>query len=152
MARVRFPDVNQGRYYPPRFDRTHDLTSVLSYHANKQWTFSTVFQYATGQPYTLPLGQTPEYDTPFRSYWRKILTIGRVNASRLPAYSRLDLSATRKGTFLGLMPAELSLQIINVYARRNVWYYKFNLNGSSYSIERVKSLPIVPSVSYTIHF
>ena len=152
LARVRFPEVNEGRYYPPRFDRTHDLTSVLSYHASKQWTISTVFQYATGQPYTLPLGQTPEYDTPFRSYWRKILTIGRVNASRLPAYSRLDFSATRKGTFLGRMPAELSLQIINAYARRNVWYYKFNLNGSSYSIERVKSLPIVPSVSYTIHF
>ena len=152
MARVRYPDVNQGRYYPPRFDRTHDLTSVLSYHVNNQWTISTVFQYATGQPYTLPLGQMPEYDTPFRSYWRKILTIGRVNASRLPAYSRLDFSATRKGTFLGLMPAELSFQIINAYARRNVWYYKFDLNGSSYTLDPVRSLPIVPSVSYTIHF
>ncbi len=152
MSRVRFQDVNDGRYYPPRYDRTHDLTTALNYHINDQWTISTVLQYATGQPYTLPLGQTSEYDTPFRSYWRKILTVGRVNASRLPAYSRMDLSASRKGTFLGLLPSELGIQIINVYARRNVWYYKFDLNGSSYTVERVKSLPIVPSVSYTIHF
>jgi len=151
VTRRKFPNFNLDRFYPPKFDRRNDVDLVLNYQFSRRWRVSTVFKYATGQAYTKPLGRAV-FLTPFDSEVRDVLTVGRVNASRLPAYNRLDLSFSRSGTFFGTGHAEWKFQVINVYSRRNVWFYQYDFNKNPIKRNQVTMLPILPSISYTIKF
>ncbi len=155
----KFPGYNhsienpgKARYYPPKYDRTHDVTMTLSYRLTDNWELSTVFNYATGQAYTRPLGYTETGGFPFGEDRRGQLLVGKVNAARLPPYHRVDLSATRDGTFFGMGSAEWKFQIINVYSRRNMWFYNYDLDERPIERSAVKLLPILPSVTYSVDF
>ncbi len=145
-------DPGQSRYYPPKFDRTHDLTLSLSYRLSEQWELASVFNYATGQAYTRPRGYTETGRFPFGNFRRGQLTVGRINAARLAPYHRLDLSATRHGTFFGMGEAEWKFQVINVYSRRNMWFYNYDLDERPIERSAVKLLPILPSLTYSVDF
>lgn len=162
VTRRKFPNFNepiggsQARFYPPKYDRSQDINLVLEYKLSRRWKTNIVFNYATGQAYTKPLGRAVAIDSPFSSSESSStvvdqVIVGKVNASRLPAYHRLDLSFTREGTFFGAGEAEWQFQIINVYSRRNIWFYNYDLNFPV-TREPVQLLPILPSVSYTINF
>lgn len=151
VTRRKFPNFNIDRFYPPKYDRENDIKLILNYHLSRQWKLTGVFNYATGQAYTRPLGRTV-IDTPFNVNGDQVLTVGRVNASRLPAYNRLDLGFTRTGTFFGIGSAEWQFQVINVYSHRNVWFYSYDFNKNPIKQNTVYMLPIIPSVSYTIKF
>ena len=151
ITRRKFPGVNDNRFYPPKYDRTHDVNLVANYELNDRWRATGVFSYATGQAYTLPSGRT-QLDNPFSSVPDDVLIVGKLNASRLPAYHRLDVGFTREGQFFDVGPAELQLQLITVYSRRNVWFYSYDFEANPVKVEAVNLLPIIPSVSYTISF
>jgi hypothetical protein len=150
-TRRKFENYNNSNFYPPKFDRTHDMNVVVNYNLSRKWMLTSVFSYATGQAYTEPLGRTRIRD-PFGTLPTDPLTVGRVNASRLPDYHRLDLSATYYSTFFGLGDSELQIQIINAYSRRNIWFYNFELDENPPERTEVPLLPIIPSLSYTIYF
>ncbi len=82
-----FPDLNLGNTFYAKYDRRHDISLVMSYDLNKKWTFSAVWVYATGNAITVPA-----------SYYfidgNFVTEYGDRNAFRMPAYHRLDLSAT----------------------------------------------------------
>jgi hypothetical protein len=150
-TRRRFKGYNDGNFYPPKYDRTHDLNLVLNYNLSSRWMVTSVFSYATGQAFTEPLGRTRIRD-PFGSQPNDPIIVGRVNASRLPDYHRLDLSATYYSTFFGLGNSELQIQVINAYSRRNIWFYDFDLDEDPPERTEIPLLPVIPSVSYTIYF
>jgi len=152
VSRRQFPRFNQDRFYPPKYDRKHDVNVVVNYQLSSRWKVSAVFNYATGQAYTKPLGRTQNFDLPFSSGSRDVLIVGKVNAARLPAYHRLDLGMTRNGTFFGLGKAEWKFQIINVYSRRNVWFYQYDFDKNPIERQKVSMLPIIPAISYTVNF
>lgn len=151
ITRRRFPGVNEQRFYPPKYDRTHDANIVTNYQLSRKWRSTAVFSYATGQAYTLPSGRT-EFDNPFSSARDNVLTVGRLNASRLPAYHRMDVGFTRSGKFFDFGTSELQLQLINVYSRRNVWFYTYDFEANPVRVESVNLLPILPTISYTVIF
>jgi hypothetical protein len=156
----KFPGFNgeildnpqRGRFYPPKYDRTHDANIVSSYQLSNRWTVSTVFNFATGQPYTEPLGRTQLTGVPWGSSERDIFTIGNVNASRLPSYHRLDIAFSRRGTFFNIGDAEWQFQLINAYSRRNIWFYNYDFEENPVERQDVQLLPIIPSISYTVNF
>src|SRR5699024_4287004 len=111
-----------------------------------------IFSYATGQAYTRPLGRTAAFNLPTTAFGKDQLVVGKVNASRLPPYHRLDISFRRKGTFFGLGKARWQFQMVNVYSRRNIWFYNYDLDENPTEREAVKLLPVLPSISYTIDF
>jgi hypothetical protein len=145
-------DPSNARYYPPKYDRTHDITLSLTYQLSDRWEASTVFSYATGQAFTRPNGYTETGAFPFGDASRGQLTVGKVNAARLPPYHRLDLSATREGTFFGMGEAEWKFQLINVYSRRNIWFYNYDLEERPIERSTVQMLPILPSFTYSVDF
>ena len=160
ITRRKFPGFNapilddptRARFYPPKYDRTHDVNVVTSYRFSSRWSANAVFNYATGQAYTKPLGRTQFSNVPWDNSVRNSFIVGRLNASRLPAYHRLDLSVSRKGTFFNRGDAEWQLQLINVYSRRNVWFYNYDFDENPIQREDVNLLPIIPSISYTVNF
>jgi hypothetical protein len=160
VTRRKFPGFNtpilddptRARFYPPKYDRTHDLNITTSLRLSERWSTNAVFSYATGQAYTQPLGRTEISGIPWDNDPRDIFTIGNVNASRLPGYHRLDLAFSRKGTFFKIGEAEWQIQIINVYSRRNVWFYNYDFGENPIERQEVNLLPIIPSLSYTVNF
>ncbi len=151
---VRLGDENnEARFYPPKYDRTHDVNLVLNYRLSRKWKVTGAWVYATGQAYTLVLGRYALFDEPYSGVDENdSFTVENVNASRLPAYHRLDLSFSRTGTFFGLGEAEWQFQVINAYSRRNVWFQAFDFDENPIEVTDVTQLPIIPAFSYTVKF
>ena len=146
-------DLDQtARWYPPKYDRRNDLNIVLNYPLSSKWKATASFNYATGQSYTKTQGRYNMYDDPFINDDKYVFTVDKINASRLPGYNRLDLAFTRSGKFFKIGTSELQLQVINVYSRRNVWFYTFDFDENPVERNEVLLLPIIPSVSYTVNF
>ncbi|WP_233505515.1 TonB-dependent receptor [Rhodohalobacter sp. SW132] len=160
ITRRKFPGFNTditnpgagARFYPPKYDRQHDMNLILNYRLSGRWSTSAVFSYATGQAYTEPLGRTEFSQVPWGNVRRESFTIGRLNASRLPSYHRLDLSFSRQGNFFGMGEAEWQFQLINAYSRRNIWFYNYDFDENPVERNEITLLPILPSVSYTVNF
>ncbi|MDR8392733.1 TonB-dependent receptor [Aliifodinibius sp. S!AR15-10] len=159
VSRRKYPGFNtpvgkpqNARFFPPKYDRKHDVNLVMNYRLSERWKASAVFNYSTGQAYTKPLGRTLAFDYPTESQPLDVLVIGKVNASRLPAYHRLDVGFTRSGSFFGLGDAQWQFQLINVYSRRNIWFYNYDFDENPIEREDVTMLPILPNISYTVNF
>ncbi|MCI2227768.1 TonB-dependent receptor [Polaribacter sp. MSW13] len=145
------PGINQGNWYNTPFDKTHDFSINASYELNKKWTFNSNFVFQTGQPTNYPVGQyevqglnVPIYDD------------NRRNADRLPAYHRLDISATltpRKNKNRKWQ-AEWVFGIYNLYGRQNAASINFKQNRETFRNEAIKTsiFGLVPSVTYNFKF
>jgi hypothetical protein len=141
-----------GRKYPPKYDRRNDVNLVLTYQLSNRWKTTLAFNYATGQAYTEALGQFSANNAPWANEELNSFTVGKINASRLPPYHRMDISFARLGTFFGLGEAEWQFQIINVYSRRNIWFYNFDFDENPVKRSEVPLLPLLPTLSYTVKF
>ena len=145
------PGINQGEWYSTPFDKTHDISLNGSYELSKKWTFNANFLFQTGQPTNYPVGQyevqglnVPIYDD------------NRRNADRLPAYHRLDISATltpeknKNRTWQG----EWVFGIYNLYGRQNAASINFRQNIDTRRNEAVQTsiFGLVPSVTYNFKF
>tara|TARA_R110002096_G_scaffold238027_9_gene429391 strand:- start:3652 stop:5997 length:2346 start_codon:yes stop_codon:yes gene_type:complete len=145
--------INRGEWYPTRFDRAHNLSVVSSYELNKKWSFSANFVYSTGTPATFP---TNRYEI------QQVVLPHNIDASRnnfrIPAYHRLDISAT-------LIPeknegrkwkSEWVFSIYNVYSRRNPFSIFFEQNEDNLAETNAIRFSVignfVPAVSYNFKF
>ncbi len=141
-----------ARFYPPKYDRRNDINLVGTYRLSSTWKFTASFNYATGQAFTLPQGRYQTFDSPFTDDTQDVLVVGRVNASRLPDYHRLDIAFQKEATFFGFGQSQWQLQVINVYSRRNVWFLNYDFDENPVDVNEVNLLPILPTVSYTLKF
>lgn len=142
------PGINQGRWYPTPYDKTHDLSLTAIYELSKKWSFSSNFVYQTGLPTTYPTAQ----------YKFESLTIpvyAPRNSSRLPNYHRLDLSATytpqkNKKNY----QSSWNFGIYNLYNRKNAVSMSFRNNEDTGVNEavRLSLFGIVPSITYNFKF
>ncbi|NQY66740.1 MAG: TonB-dependent receptor, partial [Flavobacteriales bacterium] len=82
--------INDGNPYPTKYDKRHDIAIVLSYDTENRWKFATNWVFGTGSAVTMPTGRFVYNNTIVPIYSKR-------NAQRLPAYHRLDLSATLTG-------------------------------------------------------
>jgi hypothetical protein len=155
-----FAELNEGKVFPYRYDRTHDLSIVSTYKINKKWDFSAVFVYGTGNALTLPVGRLT-YNLGFNgSLNQPIFTnvdlYGAVNDYRLPANHRLDInfSYTRKPESTKNFKSSWNFGLYNVYNRYNPYFIYLNVDEDDQSIQgkKVFLFPIIPSVTWNIKF
>ena len=83
----RFAEINFGREFFARYDRRHDVSIALNYDLTKRWTLAAVWVYGTGNAITVPVSYY-FIDANF------VTEYGERNGFRMPAYHRLDVSAT----------------------------------------------------------
>ncbi|WP_339723935.1 TonB-dependent receptor [Maribacter stanieri] len=137
--------INFGNWYNTPYDKTHDVSMFLSYDVNDKWSFSGNFTYQTGQPTNYPIGQFEFQDLTVPYY-------GLRNTQRLPAYNRLDLSATLtpKKNATKKIKGEWIFSLYNVYNRRNAASISFRQNDDTGTNEAVRTaiFGIVPAVTY----
>ena len=148
-TRRTFSELNRGRAFPPKYDRRHDLSFVVSYHLGK-WRLGSNLVYATGQAFTPASARYSLREPATGSLQDYVLPANR-NSARLLPYHRLDASASREFGLWGL-DVEFYLQIFNIYSRRNEWFVQFNTNNPETEPEVIKQLPIVPTLGFNFSF
>ncbi|MGB5927696.1 MAG: hypothetical protein WBH03_05950, partial [Cyclobacteriaceae bacterium] len=147
----RVEGISNNEWYPAKYDRTHVLNIVSQYDLNDRWNFSANFAYATGVATTFPNA---------RFVWNGITaphnTEERRNNYRVPAYHRLDVSATLQGRKTENFQHEWVFSIYNVYARRNPFTIYFQQNEDvPQNTEAVRLSifgTILPSVTFNFKF
>lgn len=142
--------VNEGNWYPSNYDKTHDLTLVLSYEITKRLSVSSNFTYSTGRAITYPDSKF-QYDNKSWAYYPTR------NQDRLSPYNRLDLSVTLKGKENPekKFHSEWVLSVYNVYARRNPFALIFTENEETGETEaqRISILgTVLPAITYNFNF
>ena len=118
-----FPELEDDPY-PALQDVPHEFKVVNSFDL-KRWTFSGTWIYATGRPHTEPVGTEEEVILGGNRVIERVV-LGTKNGARLPAYHRLDLSASYRFPLAGTTSI-LGASIFNVYNRDNVWYKEFDV-------------------------
>ena len=160
-----FPELNFGKPFPPRYDRRHDISVVLAYKLDDRWEFGATWVYQTGQAYTMPAAQLDfviltNGKTPTGATAPRFLSTER-NAFRLPAFHKLDISATYKFEWLGL-PFTAAFSVYNTYSRQNPFFWQVQYAsippGSPANTPRVPVVnqvalfPIIPSFGIGFKF
>ena len=151
----KFTHINDGQWYPYKFDRRHVFTMVANYSLTKHISLSSDFVFMTGNAITLPVGQYPTYiySNSSQSFMPNATYIynGR-NASRMPNYHRLDLSINFKKN-LKRGSREWVVSIYNVYSHQNVYYlYLQEDRNNKVHLYQITLFPIIPSVLFRRNF
>lgn len=150
----QFPALNDGKRFPAKYDRRHDLSVVATYEHNKRWTFSGVFIFGSGNTTTLPE----------KFYFVEGVLVqeyGEVNGYRMAPYHRLDLSAIytpKKKKPNRRFTSSWAFSIYNTYSRMNPYFIYFDqtgnvLNGNlEVKALQVSLFPIIPSITWNFKF
>lgn len=170
LAKVTRTDSK--RTYYPVFDRRHTVNLVAAYKygrfeavsangravrsrfSESRWEGSARFTMGSGFPFTQTQGYVPKNDlldngsqTDYATQNSSlgILLSSNFNGGRLPYYHRFDVSVKRRFVFNNRMLLELNASLINVYNRKNIFYY------DRVHYVPVYQLPILPSlgISFT---
>lgn len=163
----QFEQLNQGQWYPYKYDRRHDGSVVLIYALRPHITLSTTWTYGTGNALTLAQGNYNVIDQSYgrlsgdasdRYLYPEAEVYGSKNSYRMRAYHRLDLGAAftkavRHGERVWRLGA------YNAYSRHNPYYiyYSAGENASYYNkgqkkLYQLSLFPILPAISYERRF
>ncbi len=143
-----FPGLSDAPF-PALHDQTHEFKLVNSVRLGK-WTFAGTWVYATGKPYTRPVGfyEVTLLDGSTSSY----VSVGEKNVYRLPAYHRMDVSATYAWPWGRKANAELGLSVFNLYNNTNVWYKTFDIIEGTVVETDVNTIGFTPNLFFNIKF
>ncbi|MFP4092870.1 MAG: TonB-dependent receptor [Cyclobacteriaceae bacterium] len=163
-ARRRVEDINGGRAYNARYDRTHDFSLVLSHQMNPRLTLSGTWVYSSGTAVSLPSGRyrVDGQSIPFYDPLRR-------NAYRMPDFHRMDLSVVLEGKKKEGRRWEdsWSFSVYNAYARKNPFTITFEevynedpdfepedgeIVSSRQAAVKTYLFSIIPSVTYNFKF
>jgi hypothetical protein len=147
-TRYHFPVYGDG-YFAANQDVTHEFKIVATYKPVRDFTLSATWIYATGKPFTEPIGAYT-LNTPNNGNMNFIV-VGEKNNARYPDYHRLDLLAKYDLSFIKAFKSSLSLSLFNVYDRANVWYKEYAYDTSLGVTEtNINLLGFTPNITLSI--
>ncbi|MFT3948379.1 MAG: TonB-dependent receptor [Agriterribacter sp.] len=159
-AERKFPDMNEGKTFPYRYDRTHDLSIVANYPLGRKWEASAVFVYGTGNAVTMPTGRFA-YNIGRNAGKNEVMFTNinqydKINDYRMPAYHRMDISFiyTPKPNSTKQFWSSWNFSVYNVYNRYNPYFIYMTVDEEEKTIKgkKVFLFPVVPSVTWNFKF
>lgn len=156
----QFDDVNQGQWFPHKYDRRHDISFLGEYSLLKtekrERTFSVGFTLQSGNNISMP---DIEYEglylpgmegTYFAPDWAETRqSYKNPNNFKMPLFHHLDLGYNSTYKRSDGKTYTWSFSVYNVYSRMNPWYYYKNNKGK---VKQLSMFPIVPSVGFKYTF
>ena len=164
----KFDAIDNGEWFPAKYDRRNDLSLVGQFQINKRVNIGAVFVYATGNSISLPERRW------FSLEENRIITVwSKRNQYRLNPYHRLDISLTiNSKPFKKKVNIETSkvekvnkkvtsswnFSIYNAYNRANPYFIFFDFSGdplqgtAEFGASQVSLFPILPSVTWNFKF
>jgi hypothetical protein len=154
----QFDELNNGEWFFFRYDRTHDISVVISQTINKKWNANFVFVYGTGNAVTLPTSRMPfrvgfDVNTG-EPQFQFIDLYDKINDYRLPAYHRADVSFTYQHKKTEKWESSWNFSVYNIYNRANPFFIYFlpDIENAEVKAYMVYLFPILPSVSWNFKF
>lgn len=143
-----FADKNGGRTFPARFDNRHTINILLNWKISDRVGFNAAWTGHSGNRFTLlpQVWESPDFGNRYPGDETPLKT--GINNYQLPFYHRLDLSLTvrnRRGFW--------TIGLFNAYCHMNTVAIRRTYNKYNRPVfQKVKLLPIIPSISYTWEF
>ena len=156
-----FPDKNRGLTFPARFDQRHSINVLVNWNISRKVSLNASWTGHSGNRYTFStqMWHLPDFGK-FEAFGNVSASLSSpINNYQLPFYHRLDLSCTvrnRRGYWIfGLYNAYNHVNVIAI--RRGDKEVPEKDEGGYMikhvpSFQKVKFLPIIPSISYTWEF
>ena len=144
-----YKDLNGWIYYP-RYDIRNSFNIMVDYNFGSGWRASAVWIFNSGLPFTQSMGYYNKfYFQDFYSNWQiyegyqPYGILADKDLARLPDYHRLDLSVSK---YIEISPFKfnIDLSVINVYNRKNIFYFDRNTG------ERIYMLPFLPTATLKV--
>lgn len=145
-----------NKYYPPVFDRRHNINLVASIYLDKKKRFELDLRwnFGSGFPFTPTQGFYPKLNFDSNNLNYDYTTAnseigyipGTLFSKRLPSYHRLDISVKYKIKFTDRIGFEASIGVTNAYNRKNIFYFD--------RIKQVRKdqLPVLPNANISLSF
>ncbi|HEX2920241.1 MAG TPA: TonB-dependent receptor [Bacteroidales bacterium] len=162
----QFENKNNGKPYPFKYDRTHDISIVYLQRIKSNVQFSATWVYGTGNPFTLAAQKykmIPDVNTDINKYLIYGQAYTDLNSFRMRSYHKLDVGINfNKKVKRG--ERTWSINIYNLYNRQNPYYYFLDntyqfdergkvIPGATKTVLKQQSyFPIIPSFSYSLKF
>ncbi len=154
-SKRQFEELNNGREFPFRYDRRHDVSVVGIYELSDRVNFSATWVYGTGNGITIANSRFSQLYSleEFGSNYEVLQQYGDRNSFRMRAYHRLDFGfnfikkkSNRTRTW--------SIGAYNAYSRKNPYYLYFNYDYDQDKrvLKQVSLFPIIPYVTYSLKF
>jgi hypothetical protein len=154
--------INNGDWYPSRYDQLHNLKLVGFFKLNEKWSFSSTFAYLSGTPTTFPTTRLDiqNYLIPYNYYYSR-------NNKRISSYHRLDIAVTLNSKRYNRKGKEKKYRdywvfgVYNLYARENPFSVYFSQGSDrpatgepipSFATQMAVIGTIVPGISYNFRF
>lgn len=143
-----FPDKNGGNTFPARFDNRHTINIMINWNISDKVSLNAAWTGHSGNRFTLltQVWESPEFGNIYSGDESPLKT--SINNYQLPFYHRLDLSCTvrnRRGYW--------TFGLFNAYCHMNTVAIRRTYNNANLPVfQKVKLLPIIPSISYTWQF
>jgi len=123
-----YKEIDDWLYYP-KYDARHAANIIVELNIGNGWIASSIWNFTSGYPFTEMIGFYDKYfltniylsgqgSGEFDPY----AYLGDKNIGRLTAYHRLDLSLLKRLNLYSVN-IELGVSAINVYDRKNIFYF-----------------------------
>ncbi|MBS0030666.1 TonB-dependent receptor plug domain-containing protein [Chitinophaga sp. 22321] len=160
----QFAGINEGKRYPFRYDRRHNINATINYSPFKNWDLGLVWYFSSGDAMFLPPGTTDDFDNPAPAnpgnknpdnktpfiYDRRGYQL-----RRLPPYHRLNFNTSFSFPTGKQLTHKISAGLYNAYQAHNkyipdVW----NLEDSGYNttVSGSRVFDLTFYLSYTLKF
>ena len=153
--------MNEGRVFPAKYDRRHDISIVATYKFTDKIDASLSWVFSSGNTATLAMQEFDAYEGETNDYYYYSLTpyVSSRNNYRLPNYHRMDASVNFHRN-LKRGKRTINISVYNLYNRQNPYLvyqgYEDTWINNYYSqykcLKQLSIFPIIPSVSYTWTF
>ena len=161
----QFDDINNGKPYPFKYDRRHDVELVVSHKFNDRISANATWTFSTGNAITLAeatyIGSYTHYEafdengTPIGTgtFTVPVQIYGEKNSYRMGANHRLDIGVEfTKKTSWG--ERAWTISAYNAYNHQNPFYIYMGRDweNNRKTYKQISLLPIIPAVSYRFKF
>ncbi len=154
----KFEELNQGKEFPFKYDRRHDISLVLSHKLSDGFDVSLTWVYGTGNAISLPreqyIASNSFINSSYYPNFKQIEYYKNRNDFRMSAYHRLDLAC--RFLWGEDNSSILTVGVYNVYSRKNPFFYfltnSYDSGEEKKVLKQLTLFPIIPSISYSFNF
>jgi len=151
----QFDNLNNGKWFPFKYDRRHDFSILAEYHFPEKYmrkkSISIGFTLQSGNNLSIPdteiKGVVPDgyaggYD---EHYWKQRQTFNNPNNFKMPVFHHLDIGYTVHQKKTDTKSITWNFSVYNAYNRMNPWFY-YREDGK---VKQYSLFPIIPSIGFT---
>jgi hypothetical protein len=160
----QFAGVNEGKKYPFRYDRRHNLNATINYSPLRNWDLSVVWYFSSGDMLLLPPEMGEDFDSPTppnpgnkapNNAGDFIFDRSGYHFKRIPPYHRLNFNTNYSFHTGKQLTHKIAAGLYNAYQARNkyildVWNLENDNYNTTLSENRVFDLTFY--LSYTLRF